>query len=404
MELLSPAGNFEKMKFAFHYGADAVYGALQSFSLRKGAKNFTPEELNLALEYAHQRKKKFYLTLNSYFRQNDLTELEDLILVLKDLSVDAFIVSDPGVMVRLKEVFPETELHVSTQANVTNRLTAEFFQKIGANRVIVARELTLEEISEIASVPNLEVETFIHGAMCIGYSGRCLLSNALTHSAWASQPGRKDFSIRSSNSGDCAQPCRWNFQLVEKRRPGEYLPILEEGGETIILSSKDLNLSNHMKQLMDAGISSFKIEGRMKSSYYVANTARVYRYLMDHDGIAPEWLFEELYKISHRDYTTGFFFDENRSGHTTSGGYTRTHSYLAHCLEGGKGRGYFETKNKITTETALEKIGARSGNSVLRSFRFIVDGESTDVVQPNSSFWMEADCDFEEMDILRSIS
>lgn len=301
-ELLAPAGNLEKLKFAIHYGADAVYLAGKAYGLRAGAGNFSLEEMEEGVRFAHERGKKAYVTLNIIPHNGDLRGLDQYIKNIDRMGVDAVIVADPGVITLVKENASNLSIALSTQANNTNWRGAKFWHDIGVKRIIVARELSLREIKEILekTPDTLEIEAFIHGAMCISYSGRCLLSNYMAN--------------RDANRGACAHPCRWKYRLVEEKRPGEYYPIYEDESGTHIFNSKDLCMIEHIPELIEAGIDSFKIEGRMKSLYYVATIISVYRkaidlYFKDPSSYKtdPKWL-EEIAKASHRDYTTGFYF------------------------------------------------------------------------------------------------
>ncbi|MDO4289131.1 MAG: peptidase U32 family protein, partial [Eubacterium sp.] len=268
-ELLAPAGNFEKLKYALHYGADAVYCAGKRFGLRAKADNFDLEELREAVAYVHERGKRIYVTLNMIPHNDDLEGLPEYVRALADMGVDAVLVADPGVFAVVRETAPELKVSVSTQANNTNWRSAQFWYDQGARRIVLARELGLEEIKTIVdkTPSDMEIETFVHGAMCISYSGRCLLSHYMTG--------------RNSNQGDCAHPCRWKYHLVEDTRPGEAFEIDEDDTGSFIFNSKDLCLINHLPELMDAGVASLKIEGRMKSLYYVATVISIYRQVID---------------------------------------------------------------------------------------------------------------------------
>ena len=301
-ELLAPAGNLEKLKKAFLYGADAVYIGGEEFSLRVAAENFTLDEMKEGIAYAHERGGKVYLTANIIPHNEDIDAYGEYLLQVKDIGLDGVILSDLGMFQVTKELAPELEIHVSTQANNVNYKSARMWHKLGAKRVILAREMSLAEIKEIRKrIPEeLELEAFVHGAMCISYSGRCLLSNYMAG--------------RDSNQGNCAHPCRWKYYLMEEQRPGEYMPVFENERGTFIYNSKDLCMIEHMDKLIESGLSSFKIEGRVKSEYYVATVVRAYRQAIDayfadpeHYTVNPEWL-EEIKKVSHRDYTTGFYF------------------------------------------------------------------------------------------------
>ena len=313
-EVLSPAGDFECLKAALMFGADAVYLAKKTFGMRAAPNNFTQDELVEACRLAHESQKRVYLTCNTLPHNRELSSLEAFAKEAAEAGVDAFIVSDIGVMSLLKKYAPDIEFHISTQAGIVNYSSACEFYKMGAKRVVLARELTLGEIREIRdkTPPELEIEAFVHGAMCVSFSGRCLLSQYLTG--------------RDANRGECAQPCRWSYSLMEQTREGEYFPIAEADGGAYILNSKDLCMIRHLDLLADAGVSSFKIEGRAKSSYYVSVITNAYRAAVDSlGGPLPEWVAEETEKVSHREYCTGFYFGEgDKMQNTRDGGYVRS--------------------------------------------------------------------------------
>lgn len=302
IELLAPAGDINKLKTAVEYGADAVYLGGESFGLRKASKNFSVEDIKWATNYLHERGKKIHVTLNIIPHDKDIVGVEEYIEKLNDIGVDALIVADPGMFMKVKKVAPNFPIHISTQGSVTNVETVKFWKDLGAERVVMARELSLEEVSDIIKNvgDEIEIETFAHGAMCMSYSGRCLLSNYMTG--------------RDANMGDCAQPCRYKYHLVEEKRPGEYFPIEEHDEGTFIMNSKDLCMIEHIDDMIRAGISSLKIEGRVKSEYYLATVIRSYRMAIDAYYEDPEnykydpYLLEEIKKVSHRDFTTGFFY------------------------------------------------------------------------------------------------
>ena len=303
LELLAPAGGWESLKAAADFGADAVYAAGKSYGMRAFADNFTPEEIARAADHLHQRGKKLYITMNAVFHAQDFAGLEDYIAALRDAAVDAFIVTDPGVMMACRRIAPDVPLHLSTQANTTNAASARFWHEQGISRIILSRELSLEEIAEIRhnTPKTLELEVFVHGAMCIAYSGRCLLSSF--------------FTGRSGNSGACAQPCRWEYHIYERGYEGEYFPIFSDDRGTYVLNSKDLCMIEHLDKLRDAGVVSFKIEGRMKSAYYVACVTGAYRRAVD-DVLAGRQfnpaLLDEVAKAGSRPFTTGFYFGNPR--------------------------------------------------------------------------------------------
>lgn len=336
-ELLVPASSLEVLKVAVIFGADAVYIGGEAFGLRAKAKNFSLEDMEAGIQFAHARQVKVYVTANILAHNGDLAGAREYFMELKRIRPDALIISDPGIFEIAKEVCPELEVHISTQANNTNYGTYRFWHKLGAKRVVSARELSLQEIAEIReNIPEeLEIETFIHGAMCISYSGRCLLSNY--------------FTGRDANQGACTHPCRWKYAVVEETRPGEYFPVYENDRGTYIFNSKDLCMVGHIPELVKAGIDSFKIEGRMKTALYVADVARTYRQAVDDYFQSPElyksrlgYYMQEISKCTYRQFTTGFFYgtashdaqiyDNNTyvqgytylgiSGKTTSDGYT----------------------------------------------------------------------------------
>ena len=304
-ELLMPAGNVEKLKYAIKYGADAVYLGVVDFSLRAMRKGelITLENLKLAIDTAHELGAKAYLTLNIFGFNSDIKALESCMDIISDSNPDALIISDPGIMRLTKKYMPNTDLHVSTQANILNYEAVKFWQDMGATRAILARELPIKDVAEIKQkVPDMELECFIHGAQCVSFSGRCLLSDYMTNGE------------RKANSGNCSQPCRWSYKLVEETRPGQYYEIEENEKGTHILSTKDLCLVKHLKEMIEAGIDSFKVEGRTKSLYYVSATAKAYREAIDavieNPNADMQPYFEELLKVGNRGYTTGFYLGE----------------------------------------------------------------------------------------------
>lgn len=302
VELVSPAGTLEKLKIAIVYGADAVYLSGKKYGLRKHAGNFTMEELKAGVAFAHERNRRVYVGVNIFARNRDLHGLASYVEALADASIDGVIVADPGVLALVKGYLSNVRVHVSTQANVTNWRAAEFWRDLGADRIILSRELTQEEVAEIASRTSAEIEVFVHGAMCVAYSGRCLLSAYLTG--------------RSANLGECAQPCRWSYTLLPNGEEEKPLTIEEDGAGTYLLSSADLCMVSHLKKLIEAGVAAMKIEGRMRSIYYVANATRVYRKALEayHDGstvdsMQREWQ-NELAHLTRRGYTRGFYLGD----------------------------------------------------------------------------------------------
>ena len=305
VELLLPAGNIEKLDYAINYGADAVYMGMVDFSLRSMRKGeiITEDNLKKAVELAHSYGKKVYMTLNIYAYDEDIEKLHENIEVIKDANPDALIVSDFGILKILKEKMPDTDIHISTQTNTLNSEAVKFWRDFGASRVILARELSIKQIAQIKkNVPDIELEVFVHGAQCVSLSGRCLLSDYMTHGE------------RKANHGGCSQPCRWKYKLLEETRPGEYYEIEETARGTHILSTKDLALINYVPQLIEAGVDSLKIEGRTKSLYYVSAVAKAYRQAIDayynNEKVDEKEMLEQLLKIGNRGYTTGFYLDE----------------------------------------------------------------------------------------------
>lgn len=314
-ELLAPAGNLRKLKYAIEYGADAVYIGGEEFSLRVAADNFTIDEIAEGIEYAHSRGKKVYITANIIPHNDDLKDFPSFIKEVSSMGADAVIISDLGAFSIVRETAPDLDIHISTQANNTNYMSAKMWYKLGAKRVVLARDLSFKEISEIRSniKPDEELECFVHGAMCVSYSGRCLLSNYLTH--------------RDANKGACSHPCRWKYYLMEEKRPGQYMPVFENDRGTFLYNSKDLCMVNYIPDLIKAGINSFKIEGRVKNELYVATVVGAYRraidfYYKDPDNFKIDpYINTELEKVSHREYTTGFYYnkpDENNQLYTSN--------------------------------------------------------------------------------------
>ncbi len=347
-EVLVPAGDMERLEAALRYGADAVYLGGKQHSMRSAPKNFTLEELAAGCKKAHAQRVRVYCTVNTLLKNEEVEALPAYLHDLAGCGVDAVILADMGVLMLCRREVPELEVHISTQAGVTNYLTARELYKLGAKRVVLARELSLEEIRGIRqnTPPELELEYFVQGAMCVSFSGRCLLSNY--------------FTGRDGNRGECAQPCRWRYHLVEETRPGQYFPISEEENGTYILNAKDLCLLPHLDKLRDAGVDSFKIEGRAKSAYYVAVAANAYRcaadLLKNEVYTPPPWLLEEPDKLSHRPYCTGFLFGRPEDSQQVPGGYIRTWE-AAGVVEGWeKGRLLCSQRNKFQLGDTLEAL------------------------------------------------
>lgn len=401
VELLAPAGSLEKLKYAVYYGADAVYLGGEIFGLRAGSKNFSYDEMQRGIKYAHDHGVKVYLTLNIIPHNSDMNRLKEYIEDIKDFGFDAVIVSDPGILMMVKEYWPDIEIHLSTQANNTNYVSAKFWHAQGVSRVILARELSLKEIEEIKEkIPEtLEIEMFVHGAMCISYSGRCLLSNYMAN--------------RDANRGACAQPCRWEYNLMEKTRPGETFPVYEDERGTHIFNSRDLNLIHKIPEIIESGVTSLKIEGRMKSMYYVANIVRTYReaidrYLKDPKGyVFDEGFMENLRKSSHRKYTDGFFQGEpGEEGQVyESSAYIRTYDFVGIVLEYNPETkmATVEQRNRLFKGDTVEIIGP-DYKEFEQKIDVLLDevGEPIDVApHPQQIMQIKMDQPVEKMYILR---
>lgn len=360
VELLAPAGDLEKFKTAIQYGADAVYLAGDKLGLRTASKNLSLDDIKEATKLAHDLDKKVYLTLNVISHNKDLEGVDEYIQSLDEAGVDAFIVSDPGIFQKVKTLAPSKEIHISTQANITNTATVEFWKSLGADRVILARELSLEEIKEIKNEvkDSIMIEAFVHGAMCMSYSGRCLLSNFMTG--------------RSANMGDCAHPCRYKYYLMEETRPGEYYPITEDEKGSYIMNSKDLCMINYIPELVEAGVDSFKIEGRVKSEYYVATVINQYRRAIDdyYEDIEKykfnrdnNIYLEEIMKVSHRDFTTAFFFGDVKEASLTydNSSYIRLYDFIARVLDYDEDKKLMklQERNKFSIGDEVEIFGPK---------------------------------------------
>lgn len=354
VELLVPAGSLEVLKVAVDYGADAVYIGGQAYGLRAKADNFSIDEMKEAAAYAHAKNAKVYVTANIFAHNYDIDGMKTYFEQLKDTGVDAVLVSDPGIFTLAKETMPDMELHISTQANNTNYLTYIFWYKLGAKRVVTARELSLAEIRQIRDhIPHdMEIESFMHGAMCISYSGRCLLSSY--------------FTGRDANRGACTHPCRWKYHIVEETRPGEYMPVNEDDRGTYIFNSKDLCMVEHIPEMIDAGIDSFKIEGRMKTALYVATVARTYRKAIDDYMESPElyrsnmeYYKSEIAKCTYRQFTTGFYFGKTDSDSQIydNNTYIKNYTYIGNVqLVTEDGLAVFEQKNKFSVGEMIEAM------------------------------------------------
>ena len=400
-ELLIPAGSLDVLKTAVIYGADAVYIGGEAFGLRAKARNFSIEEMREGIAFAHERGVKVYVTANILAHNGDLPGVEAYFKELKQAEPDALIISDPGVFDIARRVLPDTDIHISTQANNTNYGTYQFWHRMGAKRVVSARELSLEEIRQIrANIPqDMEIESFIHGAMCISYSGRCLLSNFLTG--------------RDANQGACTHPCRWKYSLVEETRPGEYMPVYEGERGTYIFNSKDLCMIEYIPELVEAGIDSFKIEGRMKTALYVATVARTYRKAIDDFRKDPklyrenmEWYKAEIGKCTYREFTTGFYFGKPTEDAQIydSNTYVKNYTYLG-TVEETDGNGAFrmEQKNKFSVGETVEvmKPDGRNLTAVVREIRDEEGNPQESAPHPKQQLWVDLGMDVEVYDILR---
>jgi len=400
-ELLMPAGSLEVLKTAVVYGADAVYLGGEAFGLRAKAHNFSLEEMKQGIGFAHSRGVKVYVTANILAHNRDIREVEGYFEELRTVGPDALIISDPGVFMAARRILPDVDIHISTQANNTNYGTYEFWYGLGAKRVVSARELSLEEIKEIRQrIPgDMEIETFVHGAMCISYSGRCLLSNF--------------FTGRDANQGACTHPCRWKYALVEETRPGEYLPVYENDRGTFIFNSKDLCMVEHIPELAEAGIDSFKVEGRMKTALYVATVARAYRRAIDDwkKGLDVfegnlEWYKEEIGKCTNREFTTGFFFGKPGSDAHIYGSstYVKNYTYLGTVEEvDARGMVRIEQKNKFRVGEAIEvmKPDGRNLQAVVREIRSQDGKLQESAPHARQVVYVDLGSGLEEYDILR---
>ncbi len=417
-ELLAPAGNFEKLKAALLYGADAVYLAGRNFGMRSAADNFTVEELYEATRYTHERNKKLYLTLNTMPHGDEYPQLRGFLREIADADIDAVIVADLGVMATVREILPRMEIHISTQASIVSPEAALAYAALGAKRLVLARELSLDEIKAIRTAlpDDVELEAFIHGSMCVSYSGRCMLSNLMTE--------------RDANRGRCAQPCRWNYIIYEEKRPELPIPIEQTELGTFIMSSKDMCTVEHIQELISAGIDSFKIEGRMKSAYYTAVVTNAYRmaidsYIADPEGYRfdPVW-YRELESVSHREYCTGYYLDDpiKNPQLTTQTGYIREKAYFATALEYNEdeasslkesgiafenesGKLYrFIQRNKVKLGDSAEMISPRKvGKAFSVNELYLPDGTPVEAApHPSMVFWCRVPFDVFEGDIMRA--
>lgn len=399
-ELLVPAGSLEVLKIAVVFGADAVYIGGEAFGLRAKARNFSREDMEEGIAFAHARDVKVYVTANIWAHNEDLTGVREYFLELKEIGPDALIISDPGVFQAAREICPEIEVHISTQANNTNYGTYLFWHRLGARRVVSARELSLKEIRDIREqIPEeLEIETFIHGAMCISYSGRCLLSNYLTG--------------RDANQGECTHPCRWKYALMEEQRPGEYMPVFENERGTFIFNSKDLCMIEHVPELIEAGIDSFKIEGRMKTALYVATVARTYRRAIDDFMKSRElyeknmpWYKSQISNCTYRQFTTGFFFGKpsEEAQIYDNNTYLKEYTYLGIVEDFKEGLCQIRQRNKFSVGEMIEVMKPDGENESVTVLK-ILDEEGKELESaphPKQKLFLDLGTTLSQYDILR---
>ena len=400
-ELLIPASSLEVLKIAVMFGADAVYIGGEAFGLRAKAKNFSPEEMKEGIEFAHEHGVKVYVTANILAHNYDLEGARAYFKELKEMKPDGLIIADPGMFTLAKEICPEIDVHISTQANNTNYETYRFWEKLGATRVVSARELSIKEIKEIREhiSDKMEIETFVHGAMCISYSGRCLLSNY--------------FTGRDANQGACTHPCRWKYAVVEESRPGEYLPVYENERGTYIFNSKDLCMIEHIPDLIDAGIDSLKIEGRMKTALYVATVARTYRKALDDYAESPEkyeanmpWYLDQISNCTYRQFTTGFFYGKPTEATQIydSNTYVKEYTYLGIVGERNE-KGWYKTeqRNKFSVGEMIE-VMKPDGRNVEVTVKAIYDEDGNPMEScphPKQTLYIDLGMDLDQYDILR---
>ncbi len=397
IELLAPAGNFEKLEIALHYGADAVYMAGKDFSLRNFSGNFTIPELENAIRHVHDLGKKAYVACNIYPRNHELDEISGFLEQIGRIAPDAVIVADPGVFLKARSIIPKIPIHISTQANTTSIASARFWKEMGAERINAAREITLSEISEMAKESLIEVEAFVHGSMCISYSGRCLLSSFMAK--------------RDSNRGSCCHPCRWNYAVVEEMRPKEFMPVMEDERGTYIFNSKDLCMIGHIPEMINAGIASLKIEGRMKGIHYLAAVVKTYReaidsWYEDSDGyeVDERWI-RELLRISHRGYCTGFYFGDPDE---TAPNLDNYKSFLDHVFLGkiiGKSEDSYvlcEVRNNICKGDSVEILVSKGypETDIIREI-FDLNGRSIDFANNGTTVRILMKGQYETNDLIR---
>lgn len=397
-EILAPAGDFERLEMAVRFGADAVYLGADKFGMRTSAAKFGGEELKKAVDFAHSNGVRVYLTCNTVPTNAEIDYLEDFLKYAQECNVDALIVADIGILMAAKRVTPEMEIHISTQAGIMNYLTANELYNLGAKRVVLARELSLEDIITIRNntPPDLEIEAFVHGAMCMSFSGRCMLSQYLV--------------ARDANRGECAQPCRWGYYLMEEKREGEYYKIFEDEKGTYILNAKDMCMIEHIDKLCEAGITSFKIEGRAKSAYYVAVVTNAYRTAMDmywespEGFVTPQWLVDEVHKVSHRKYCNGFYFGHpNEAQYYETGGYIRTCDIVGVVEESKDGVTYCTQRNKFLNGDTVEILSPNKKPIEIK-IEGLKDEYGNDIETANHAmmkFSFKSDIQFEKGSIIR---
>lgn len=399
-ELLAPAGDMERLQAAVKYGADAVYLGGKVFGMRAAPSNFGEEELPVAVDYCHKRGVKVYLTCNVLPRNDELSELPEFLIKAQKAGVDALIISDIGVLEYAKKYVPDMEIHISTQSGIVNYATANAFYNMGARRIVTARELKMTELAEIRkNIPDdMDIECFVHGAMCVSFSGRCLISNYLVN--------------RDANRGECAQPCRWKYALMEEKRPGQYFPVVEDDGGTYIMNSKDMCMIEHIPEMIKSGITSFKIEGRAKSAYYVSAVVNAYRKAIDgyfenpSDDYKPEqWILDEMRKISYRDYCTGFFYGDPADDANVSykGGYNREWDVMAIVKHWENGVAYCSQRNRFFEGDELEALETdKAPFSVVAKGLRNAEGEAIEATQhPMMDFSFECETPLQDETILR---
>jgi len=396
-ELLAPAGNLEKLTFAVKYGADAVYFGGDEFNLRVRAGNFSPENIEKSLQLCREHNVRTVFLMNSFLHEGDLEAARKYINEIKKFKLDAIMVSDPGMLTMLQDTGVEAEFHLSTQMNTLNHLAADFWKRAGFSRIVLARETTIDEIRAIRENSDVELEVFAHGALCVAYSGRCLLSRYMTG--------------RDANQGDCSQPCRWNYKLVEEKRPGNYLDVIEHQKGTEIISSKDLNTIHRVEEFIDAGVSAFKIEGRMKSLYHAANTTRIYKHAIQCAGTDDfnrnlSFWQEELDLINHRPYTDDLFNEFNNL-EFTGVPYVRRALFLGYKSGSGddKRQALIKTSNPIRTGEDVEAIfpidkNIKDGTFTIREIHDM-DGNIIEMARPSSTCMITFDRDMDDNAILR---